>query len=660
MMRKALSILVLVAFPLGVHAGICAEAVQGEIAWNYEGAKRWNPDNVARLCRTAESTREPARCFEQVMHGGVNWGKSTRWKWSNAVDLCRGTRDAAGTIECFRNRISSGLHWREAIDACQWDVTSAESNGSDENKEFDSTVVLDPKVVGEQIIANQGDETGAKESADPIAAKYRRLGGPSGRLGPPDGSLRTNPGNSGKRRRYANGHIYWSADTGAHVVYDGPIWDKWAELKWEQSKLGYPVQDPRTNPDETGKRQRFENGHIYWHPRTGAHAIYDGPIWRKWAERRWEQGPLGYPVSEPRSIRGFPGDVQRFEHGTLSSVPHFRTTDAWERAGRPDFDIRPLALARHCVADVTDAFEAIQFGRQRGKNFYTDEVSRADTGDSGAKSHIGLGGHMQGVARLPDGWLVQSHSKGVFLTHFPAKDGAGHAVWAGGRDHGQAVFPEIPSIHRKHVGGLHAYDDIVVVPSDQRVELLRHRGGRLIPLSIFDVSRYQGAAHFASILPLAGGDWLLAVGHDSRSWRKVHRVYFYVIPSLDAEQRHLRYLGRRGRGKTNDDFQSGSLVAECDGSVFFIGTGVRRVQSNAHAKLYSVKGFSRSGGGDPDKADLDKVKERSPNSARNDCSLNAGATFFPTSKRGLAMYCTEKEIRRGQITTREYRDESRS
>lgn len=125
MIRTAVSILVLLAFPLAAHAGACADAVQGKIAWNYQGAKRWNPDNISRLCRSAEGSRQPARCFERVMHEGVNWGGGTRWKWSNAVSLCRGTRDAKGTIDCFEKRIASGMGWREAIDACQWNIASA-------------------------------------------------------------------------------------------------------------------------------------------------------------------------------------------------------------------------------------------------------------------------------------------------------------------------------------------------------------------------------------------------------------------------------------------------------------------------------------------------------------------------------------------------------
>ncbi|MDQ3938836.1 MAG: hypothetical protein M3253_09190, partial [Chloroflexota bacterium] len=75
----------------------CQDAVQGKIAWNYSGSTTWAPNNVERLCRGA-SDDQPARCFQRVMHGGINWGGGTRWEWQNAIDLCEGTADANATI----------------------------------------------------------------------------------------------------------------------------------------------------------------------------------------------------------------------------------------------------------------------------------------------------------------------------------------------------------------------------------------------------------------------------------------------------------------------------------------------------------------------------------------------------------------------------------
>jgi len=96
----------------------CARAVQGKIAWNYDGNTRWQGSNIRDLCAGARNSREPARCFQRVMHGGVDYGGGTRWNWENARDLCKGTRNADGRIKCFTGQITVGTPWKRAIEIC--------------------------------------------------------------------------------------------------------------------------------------------------------------------------------------------------------------------------------------------------------------------------------------------------------------------------------------------------------------------------------------------------------------------------------------------------------------------------------------------------------------------------------------------------------------
>ena len=102
-----------------VIQGICYKAVQGKIAWNYSGNKRWNYHNIERLCQNAENSYLPARCFERVMHGGINWGGGTQWNWKDVLELCQGTRNANATISCFQAEIRDGRLWYQAIDVCK-------------------------------------------------------------------------------------------------------------------------------------------------------------------------------------------------------------------------------------------------------------------------------------------------------------------------------------------------------------------------------------------------------------------------------------------------------------------------------------------------------------------------------------------------------------
>ncbi len=389
----------------------CHDAVQGEVAWNYDGTTRWAEGNVDRLCEGAEDSAEPARCFQEAMHGGLRRGdEGTRWRWQDALALCQGTRDADATIACFRDRTRGGTAWREAIDACGPDARSAEVVHTEVDEGDDDEVVVSPHVIREG-----GAEVVAAAAASPaaaIAAKYRALGGRSGRLGPPDGAVRTNPNETGNRRRYENGHIYWSPGSGAHVIYFGAIWDKWSEQKWEQGELGYPIQDQTTNPDGTGKRQRFQGGHIYWHPRTGAHVVHDGAIWEQWADRNWEQGPLGYPTSDPRERGAM--ITQMFEHGRLT--------------GRADIGGRYLTASSGLCLTL-NVFDQPNSRRDRVKRafkaaFDPREHAKALAAGAGGGLVFGPGGgelaatiqHLRTAKKVGDAWkgdLV--HGTGVTL-----------------------------------------------------------------------------------------------------------------------------------------------------------------------------------------------------------------------------------------------------
>ena len=105
-------------------ATACRDALQGHIAWDYDGSTVWATANLDRLCAGAPRSTEPARCFQTAMHGGVgeggiNWGGGNRWQWQNAVDLCTGVTDANAVIGCFRERIANGTDWQAAIRACR-------------------------------------------------------------------------------------------------------------------------------------------------------------------------------------------------------------------------------------------------------------------------------------------------------------------------------------------------------------------------------------------------------------------------------------------------------------------------------------------------------------------------------------------------------------
>jgi hypothetical protein len=146
-----------------------------------------------------------------------------------------------------------------------------------------------------------------------IDEKYRALGGCGSFLGAALTLETQTPDGVGRYNVFENGSIYWTPTTGAHEVH-GAIRDKWKEVGWEAGVLGYPVSDEIRAPDGDGRYNVFENGSIYWTPRTGAHEVH-GVIRDKWAELGWEAGALGYPISDEYEVPG--GRQNDFERGSI-------------------------------------------------------------------------------------------------------------------------------------------------------------------------------------------------------------------------------------------------------------------------------------------------------------------------------------------------------
>lgn len=133
-----------------------------------------------------------------------------------------------------------------------------------------------------------------------IGDKYNALGGPGGVLGQPRSDEADAP-HGGRFNDFEHGSIYWHPSIGAYAVW-GAIRGKW----WEVGGVnyGYPITDELPTPDGRGRFNHFRAIHlpgqpeasIYWTPQTGAHAVY-GAIRQRWAEMGWERSELGYPTS---------------------------------------------------------------------------------------------------------------------------------------------------------------------------------------------------------------------------------------------------------------------------------------------------------------------------------------------------------------------------
>jgi hypothetical protein len=155
-----------------------------------------------------------------------------------------------------------------------------------------------------------------------IEAHYVALGACASVVGAPTQAETGTPDGIGRYSVFAQGSIYWTAQTGAFEVH-GAIRDEWAAVGWEAGILGYPLSDETGTPDGVGRYNVFQHGSIYWTPATGAHEV-DGAIRAAWASVGWEAGELGYPISDGYAVTG--GRRNDFQHGSITWSASTNTT----------------------------------------------------------------------------------------------------------------------------------------------------------------------------------------------------------------------------------------------------------------------------------------------------------------------------------------------
>ncbi|MFC3451777.1 PQQ-dependent sugar dehydrogenase [Amycolatopsis speibonae] len=142
-------------------------------------------------------------------------------------------------------------------------------------------------------------ETGAHFVLGAIREKWKALGWER-YFGYPTTDETGAPDGVGRYNHFSQvGSIHWTPSTGAHEVH-GWIRERWAAVGWEAG-VGYPVTDETWTPNGTGKYNHFRKGNeehsIYW--RFGTSAAFDvrGAIRNRWRQLGWETSYLGFPIS---------------------------------------------------------------------------------------------------------------------------------------------------------------------------------------------------------------------------------------------------------------------------------------------------------------------------------------------------------------------------
>ncbi|GAB3357539.1 N-acetylmuramoyl-L-alanine amidase [Modestobacter lapidis] len=225
---------------------------------------------------------------------------------------------AAGTVQTFQGGAlySAGGAVRMVTAPFQAAVTAAGGTARFGFPITDPGRTPDGKATYQHFAGGSVYSTAGGAFALPAAIRdsWALAGWEGGSLGYPVTTVRPTPGSAGEYVHFAGGSVYWSRATGAHVVR-GPVRDAWAAAGWEQGVLGFPTTDHTVTPDRKGAYTYFQGGAVYWSQGTGAHVLR-GAVLDAWARTGWEQGRLGYPTSDTRTVSG--GTRTDFERGFIS------------------------------------------------------------------------------------------------------------------------------------------------------------------------------------------------------------------------------------------------------------------------------------------------------------------------------------------------------
>ena len=238
-----------------------------------------------------------------------------------------------------------------------------------------------------------------------IHQRWAGLGWETSRLGYPTSEERCGLKDGGCFQDFQHGAMYWSPGTGAHPVL-GSVQKKWASTKWETGYLGYPTAAEKCGLAGKGCYQQFQGGRIYWSPDSGAHVMVSGDIWNAWKTGGYESGPLGYPDGEQICGLRDGGCFQDFQNGAmywtastgaqpvLGAIRDKWASTKWETGylGYP-------TAAQQCGLTGEGCFQQYQGGR-----IYVSPASRASVMVTGPIWDLwGSQGYEKGVLGYPTG-----------------------------------------------------------------------------------------------------------------------------------------------------------------------------------------------------------------------------------------------------------------
>ncbi|WP_336027888.1 hypothetical protein [Geodermatophilus sp. FMUSA9-8] len=280
--------------------------------------------------------------------------------------------------------------------------------------------------------------TGARVLSGAVYDRWAASGWETSPLGLPISDVATTPDGEGSFAHFRSGSIYATAGTGARVIA-GEVYAKWAATGWENGPLGYPVTDQATTPNGAAQYVHFQEGSIYWSAATGARRLA-GDVLDAWAATGWETGTLRLPTSDVGTTPDGKARYAHFQGGSVyvtatgAKVLPTAVVGAWGRSGWEGGPLGyPTGAATTAGGVTTQQFEGGRvYAGESGGNAVLTAMVAAYEGAGGPAGALGL--PTSGTGRTPDGKATYQHFQGgsVYVTATGPKvlPTAVVAVWA--------------------------------------------------------------------------------------------------------------------------------------------------------------------------------------------------------------------------------------
>jgi hypothetical protein len=323
----------------------------------------------------------------------------------------------------------------------------------------------------------------------------------------------------------------------------------------------------------------------------------------------------------------------------------------WEAQAAPSWRARTTcALSDTCTPCLPSVAAAVRSLEGRHTFVFTTAGLGAGVQPDGGSASI------QGVARLSHSagaqWLAYTTTEGLVVVQFPSLPPSPQP-WSEtsprwpGWDQGRAVRSVVSDALRPHGhwGGIQAVGRFVAAGSSRAGNAaisFFDTSSPATPRFIYylDVAQYIGAAHYVGLLQLDDRTYLAFAAQDQHQQLedKSHQVAFFRSQGRDLPSAtSWHYVGLWSRAE-QQDYQSASLVAQCDGRIHLIGFGKENMgRTTGKVHVWRLDGVSQG------RVQMTKVAEQALRTRRTRCQFNAGASAFVTPTGQLVVYCMPKQ-----------------